>query len=230
MMTLLCAHAHRLDQLGAGDRRRAGAVDDDLDVLELAVGQVAGVDQAGGGDDRGAVLVVMEHRDVHPLLQRLLDDEAVGRGDVFEVDPAEAGAEQLDSFDEPLRVGGVDLEVDRIDVGEALEQHRLAFHHRLRRQRAQIAEAEDGGAVGDDGDEIALGGQVIGLARIGGDFLDRHGDAGRIGEAEVALGRHRLRRDDLDLARPPARMEIQRFGAREFDVAFAQFALPSASL
>ncbi len=129
---MVAAHAHRLDQLGAGDRRRAGAVDDDADILELAVGQEAGVDQAGGGDDRGAMLVVMEHRNVHPLFERLLDDEAVGRSDVLEVDPAETGAEQLDRLDEPLGVGGVDLEIDRIDIGEALEQHRLAFHHRLR--------------------------------------------------------------------------------------------------
>ena len=167
------------------------------------------------------MLVVMEHRDVHPLLQRLFDQEAFGGGDVFEVDPAEARTEQFDRFDEPLRVRGVDLDVDRIDVGEALEQHRLAFHHRLRRQRAEIAEPENGGAVGDDRDEIALGGQVIGLGRILGDFLDRDGDAGRISEAEVALGRHRLRGDDLDLARPAARMEFQRFVAGEFDVALA---------
>ena len=57
---------------------------------------------------------------------------------------------------------GIDLEVDRIDVGEALEQHRLAFHHRLGGKRAAIAEAQDGGAVGDDGDEVALGGVVVG--------------------------------------------------------------------
>ena len=33
--------------------------------------------------------------------------------------------------DERLRVFGIDLEIDRIDVGEALEQHCLAFHHRF---------------------------------------------------------------------------------------------------
>ena len=99
--------------------------------LKLAAGEEAGVDQPGGGDDRSAVLVVVEHRNVHPLLQRLLDDEAVGRGDVLEVDAAEARLEQLDALDEALAIFGVDLDVDRIDVGEALEQHRLAFHHRL---------------------------------------------------------------------------------------------------
>ena len=119
----------------------------------------------GGGDDRRAVLVVVEHRDVHPLAQRLLDDEAVGRGNVLEVDPAEARLEQFDAIDEPLRVLGLHLDVDRVDVGEALEQHRLAFHHRLGRERAEVAEAEDRGAVGDDGDEVALGGIIVGAGR-----------------------------------------------------------------
>ena len=42
-------------------------------------------------DDGGAMLVVMEHRNVHQLAQPLLDDEAVGRLDVFQIDAAEDG-------------------------------------------------------------------------------------------------------------------------------------------
>ena len=45
--------------------------------LDVAAGEVERVDQAGGGDDRRAVLVVVEDRDVHQLAQALLDDEAV---------------------------------------------------------------------------------------------------------------------------------------------------------
>ena len=217
---VVAAHAHRLDELGAGDRRRAGAVHHDLDVAELAIGQMAGVDQAGGGDDRGAVLVVVEDRNVHPLAQRLLDDEAVGRGNILEVDAAEARLEQFDRIDEPLRVLGLHLDVDRVDVGEALEQHRFAFHHRLGRERAEIAEAEDRGAVGDDRDEIALG--SYNRRRRPGFPRSRAPEPRprRISEAEVALRRHRLGRDDLDLARAPARVEFERFGFGIFDVAF----------
>ena len=109
----------------------------------------------GGGDDRGAVLVVVEDRDVHQLAQALLDDEALGRLDVLEIDAAERRAEISHRVDEFVRVLRADLEVDRIDVGEALEQHRLAFHHRLGGERAEIAEAEDRGAVGDHGDHVA---------------------------------------------------------------------------
>ena len=47
-----------------------------------------------------------------------------------------------------------DLDVEHVDAGEFLEQDRLAFHHRLAGERADGAEAEHGGAVGEDGDEI----------------------------------------------------------------------------
>ena len=47
--------------------------------LDVAPGEIERVDQAGGRDDRGAVLVVVEHRDVEQLAQPLLDDEALRR-------------------------------------------------------------------------------------------------------------------------------------------------------
>ncbi len=133
------------------------------------------------------MLIVVHDRDLHALAQGLLDDEAFRRLDVLEIDAAEAGLQQRHRVDEALRVLGVELEVDGVDVGEALEQHRLAFHHRLGGERAEIAQAENGGAVGDDGDEIALGGIVIGGRRVLGDDADRHGDARRISQRQVAL-------------------------------------------
>ncbi len=206
---VIVRQAHRLDQLQARDAGRAGAVADDLDVLDRAAGEVERVEQPGGGDDRRAVLVVVEDRDVHHLAQPILDDEAIGRLDVLEVDAAEAGAEIADAVDERLDVGRVDLDVDRIDVGEALEQDRLALHHRLRRQRAEIAEAEDRRTVGDHRDDVAARGVVIGRVRIFGDRQHRHRDARRIGQRQVALGRHRFGGHNLELARPSLGMEQQ---------------------
>ncbi len=163
---VLGARAHRLDQLHAGDGGGAGAVDHQPGVRQLAVGQVAGVDQAGGGDDGGAVLVVVEDRDVHQLAQALLDDEAFRRAYVLEVDAAEAGAEEAHAVDELVDVLGGNLEVDAVDVGEALEQRDLALHHRLAGERAEIAQAEHGGAVGDHGDHVAAGGVFVGERRV----------------------------------------------------------------
>ena len=133
--------ADRAQQFQAGDAGRARAVADDLGVFDLAPGQVERVEQARSGDDRGAVLVVMEHRDIEQFAQPLLDDEALGRLDVLEVDAAPAFAEQLHAIDDLVGVLGVHLEVDGIDVGKALEQDRLALHHGLRRERAAVAEA-----------------------------------------------------------------------------------------
>ncbi len=77
------------------------------------------------------MLVVVHDRDVHALAQGLLDDEAFRRLDVLQVDAAEARLHQRHRLDELVGILGVQFDVDRIDVGEALEQHRFAFHHRL---------------------------------------------------------------------------------------------------
>src|SRR3546814_14004991 len=55
-------------------------------------------------DDRGAVLVVVEHRDVHALAQRGLDLEALRRLDVFQVDAAEGRLQRRHHIDQALRV------------------------------------------------------------------------------------------------------------------------------
>ncbi len=220
---VLGRQAHRLQELQAGDRGGAGAVDHQPDVLDRAAGHVERVQEPGGGDDRGAMLVVMEHRDVHQLAQPLLDHEALGRLDVLEVDAAEGRPEQAHAIDELVDVLGADLEVDAVDVGEALEQDRLAFHHRLGAKRAQIAEAEHGGAVRDHRHQIALGGVVEGLGRIGLDRQARRRHAWRIGEREVALGGQRLGRRDLDLAGPAAPMQLERLLVGDTDPAWPGF-------
>ena len=102
------------------------------------------------------MLVVVEDRDLHALAQRFLDLEAFGRLDVLEVDAAEGRLERRDDLDQLLGVALLDLDVDRVDAGELLEEDGLALHHRLARQRADGAEAEHGGAVRDHGDEVAL--------------------------------------------------------------------------
>ena len=48
--------------------------------------------------------------------------------------PPKVGSSARDGVDELLGVALVDLDVEHVDAGELLEQHRLAFHHRLRRR------------------------------------------------------------------------------------------------
>ncbi len=208
-------HAHRLDQRRTGQRRGARAVHHHPAFGHLAPGQVHGVDETRSGDDRGAVLVVMHHRNIHPLAQCLLDDEAFGRGDVFKVDAAEGRFHQSDGVDEGIRVFGIEFDIDRIDVGEAFEQHRLAFHHRLGSERAEIAHAQNGGAIRDHRDEVRACGIFRRVLRIVGDRLHRRSNARRIGERQVTLGRHRLGGDDFDLTRTDRLVIKQRLAGLE---------------
>jgi len=90
--------------------------------------------------------------------------------------------EKTHAIDEFVDIAGVDLEINRIDVGKAFEERRLALHHRLCRERPEIAEAEDRGAVGNHRDEIALRGVVEGSTRLAMDAETREGYARRIGE------------------------------------------------
>ncbi len=150
--------------------------------------------------DRGAVLVVMEDRDPHALLERPLDDETLRGLDVFQIDGAEGGFEPGHGLDEGLRIALLDLDVEHIEIGELLEQHRLAFHDRLGGQSADGAQTQHGGAVGDDRDQVAARGVVRGVERIFFDLAAGGGDARRIGQGQIALIGERLGRLDLQLA------------------------------
>ena len=123
--------AIELDQFGAGDGGRTRAVHHHLHIGRVAPGQMQGVDQAGGGHDGGAVLIIVEDRNIHPLLQSGFDDEAFRRLDILKVDAAERRLQQFHAGDELVDVLGVNFKIDAVDIGKALEQHRLAFHHRL---------------------------------------------------------------------------------------------------
>src|SRR3546814_2871156 len=103
---------------------------------------------------------------------------------------------------EAFDIFGCKLEVDGIDVGKALEQHRLAFHHWLRCQSPKIAETEDRGSVGDHRHQIALGRVIVGSVWIGCDCLYGGCYPWRISQREIALCRHRFGRNDFDLPGP----------------------------
>jgi hypothetical protein len=138
----------------ARDRRRPRAADHHLELVQLLALDLDRVEQPGPGDDRRAVLVVVEHRDVHPLLERLLDVKALRRLDVLEVDPPERRLERRHGLDEVVRALRLDLDVEHVDVGELLEEHPLALHHRLARQRPDVPEPEHRRPVRDHRDEV----------------------------------------------------------------------------
>jgi hypothetical protein len=142
----------------------------------------------------------MEHRDVHALAQLLLDVEALGRLDVLEVDAAQRGLQRRDDVDQLVGVVLGQLDVEHVDAGEFLEQAALAFHHRLGGQRADVAQAQHGRAVGDDAHQVAARRVLVGQRRVGLDVQAGIGHARRIGQRQVALVQQGLGRGDRDLA------------------------------
>jgi hypothetical protein len=122
---VLAPDAQLHQHLEAGDPRRAAAGGDDLDVLEPLARDMQRVGRRRAHDDGGAVLVVVEDGDLHPLAAEPLDDEAVGRLDVLEVDRAEGRLQRADDLGQLLGVGFVQLDVEAVDVGELLEEDAL---------------------------------------------------------------------------------------------------------
>src|SRR3546814_6130801 len=115
------------------------------------------------------------------LDQRAFDLEAGGCGDVFEVDATKGRADARDGVDEFLRVPGIDLDIEHVDIGKFLEQYGLALHHRLAGERDAVAQGQHGGAVGNHRDQITLGCIAVGVGRIGLDGQHRLVDAGNVG-------------------------------------------------
>ena len=158
------------------------------------------VEQRRHHDHGGAVLVVVEDRDVELLLEAVLDLEAARRGDVLEVDAAEAGRDRLHRRDDLVRVLRVEADRERVDAAELLQQHRLALHHRHRGARADVAEAEHGRAVGDDGHVVPLDRVAEGQLGV---LVDRPADprdARRVGHREVVAVLQRVLVELRDLA------------------------------
>ncbi len=175
---MLAGDAEREQKLRGGEPGGTGAGEGHPHVADVLADQLQRVAQRRAGDDRRAVLVVVHHRDVEPALALRLDVEALRRADVLEVDAAERRREGDDDVDEPSRVLLVDLEVERVEVREALEQDRLALHDRLRRRRTDAAEPEHGGPVADHSDEMAHAGVGVGRVGVVADGQRRLGDAG----------------------------------------------------
>ena len=145
------------------------------------------------------MLIVVEDGNAHAGLRLLLDLETFGALDVLEIDPAERRLERDDNVDQLVDIRFGDFDVENVDPGELLEQNRLALHDRLGGERTDRAEAQNGGAVAENGDQVLARGVDRRARGIGRDRLAGKGDAGRIGEREVALIGKRLGGDDLEL-------------------------------
>ena len=169
------------------------------------------VDQAGGSDDGGTMLIIVKHRNFHPFAELLFDDETFRRLDILEIDTAKAWFQHGDRLNEFFGVPCVQLEVDTINVGKFLEQDRLALHHRFRGGGTDVAKAKHRGAIRNDGNQIALGGVIISSVGIGLDGEAGRGDPRRIGKRQVVLAHQRLGGRNLEFAGTPVGVEAEGF-------------------
>ena len=199
---MLARKAQFDQQLQASQGRRTGARGHQLDLLQIFANHLDRIEQGRTHDDGSTVLVVVENRYFHALAQAPLDIKTVWRLDVFQVDSAKGGLERGDDVHQFVEiVFFVDLDVKDIDAGKLFEQHRLALHHRLGGQGPNVAEPEDGGAIGDHRHQIAAAGVLKGLVRVFDDFLARRCNTGRISQGQVMLVDQLLGRCNGDLAR-----------------------------
>ena len=125
--SLAVAHDDVRGALGEDDVRArhpggAGARDDDPHVLHALADHAQRVEQRRENDDRGPVLVVVEHRDVELRPQPTLDFKAARRGDVLQVDAAERGRKCPDDADDLVGVGGVQAQRERVDPANSLNR------------------------------------------------------------------------------------------------------------
>ncbi len=176
---------------------RTGTDKRNAHVLEALADVPQRADEPGESHRGGALLVVVPYRYLRFPSERLENAEALGLGDVLEVDAPVGGLKQQYRADELIGVFGVEHNRYRVHSAEVLVEERLALHHRQPGLGTDIAEPEDTAAVRDHRDGIPLAGVVVYEIRILGDFVTgtRHPRGvpdGKIREiAHCALG-HRL--------------------------------------
>src|SRR5690554_6513057 len=127
----------------------------------------------------------MEYWNAALLDKGLLDIKTLRRLDILKVDATPSVSNARHRIDERLRTFGIDLNIHRVDTGKALEQHALAFHDRLARQGPEIAQAKNGGAVGNDRNQVAFAGIAISILGIARDLAHRLGDTRAVSKSKI---------------------------------------------
>ena len=154
----------------------------------------------------------MENRDIAAFLEPPLDFKAAGGGDVLQVDAAEAARQQAHGVHNIVHTLGPHAQRNRVHVAKGLEQGAFAFHNGHAGLRADIAQAQYRGAVGDHGHQVGATGQVIAQIHVLLNGEAGLGDAGGIGQGQVVPGVQGGAADHLDFAFPFL-VQFQRFGS-----------------
>ena len=181
-------HANFYQQAQASQRGCASTRGDQLDGFDVFAGNLEAIENCCAHHDGGAMLVVMKNRNLHAFAQFALDIKTIWCLDVFQVDAAKSGLERGDDVDQFVQViAFVDFQVKHVDAGELLEQDAFALHHRFCGQWANVAEPQNGGAVGDHCHQITPRGVLVGVVGVFDDFFTRCRHARRIRQCQIML-------------------------------------------
>ena len=123
-------------------------------ILSISFDNPQSVDKGRSADYRGSVLVIVEYWNVTYFLQSFLDFKASGSADVLKVDSAEASGNEINRAYDFLRILRANADGERVNTGKFLEKNAFALHNRHTGFRTDVSESENGGAVGDDRDEV----------------------------------------------------------------------------
>ena len=133
------------------------------------------------------MLVVVHYGDRQLLLECLLNVEALGSFDVFQVYPPKGGRKGFDNFDELIGVFFVNLDVEYVNAGIDLEEKSLPLHHRFTGECPYITQSQYGSTIGNHGYEVAFGGKFIGLGGVLLYIETRDSYPGAIGKGKIVL-------------------------------------------
>ena len=145
---------------------RACAAGDDLDGLLLLADHLECIQQTCQNDNSRAVLIVVEYGNITLFLQLALDLEAAGGRNILQIDAAERAGDHIYGVDKLVNVLGLDTEGECVNVSKRLEQRAFALHNGHTCLGADVAQTENGAAVGDNGAQIVAAGQFVGFVYV----------------------------------------------------------------
>ena len=157
----------------------------DLHILQLLAHHLQGVQQSSRNNDRRAVLVIVEHRNIQLFLQATLDLKAFGAADILQIDAAELRGQHFHRADHFLGVLAVQTDGECLHAAEFLKQGALTLHHGQTGGSADVAKAQHSGAVGHHGHHVAFKGIFIHIVGVCGNAAAGLGHAGRIGRGKL---------------------------------------------
>ena len=147
------------------------------------------------------MLVVVHDRNVEILLQTFLNGKALGRFDVFKVDSSERRSYLFNGFAELVGVFLVHFYIENVDASIYFKEESLSFHDGFAAHGTNVAKAQNGRSVADDGHEVALVGVFIDVIRVLLYFKTRISHTRRVGQRQVGLCAVGLGGGDFDFAR-----------------------------